>query len=87
MASWHIPPSQAGGELTETVAAICTLALVQGVVLRDGDVHPRARPMREALRRHVPVVDADRRQDGDIAAVLALVPAGGLPIEEPLSVN
>lgn len=72
-------------ELTETVAAICTLALAQGVDLRDGDAHPRARAVRDALRRHVPAVDADRRQDGDIAAVLELVRAGVLPIEEPLA--
>jgi histidine ammonia-lyase len=72
-------------ELTETVAAISTLALAQAVDLRGGDAHPRARAMRDALRIHVPAVDADRRQDGDIAAVLALVRAGALPIGEPLA--
>jgi histidine ammonia-lyase len=43
--------------------------------------------MRDALRAHVPLVDADRRQDGDIATVLALIRAGALPIEESLAVN
>jgi histidine ammonia-lyase len=74
-------------ELTETVAAICTLALAQAVDLRDGAAHPRARAMRDALRRHVAVVDADRRQDGDIAAVLALIRSDRLPIDEPLTVG
>jgi histidine ammonia-lyase len=70
-------------ELTETVAAICTLALCQAVDLRDGaGCHARARAMHAAVRRQVPFNDGDRRQDGDIAAVLTLLRAGELPIGE-----
>ena len=39
--------------------------------------------MRDAVRAEVPPVDADRRQDGDIARVLALHRAGRLPCGAP----
>ena len=38
--------------------------------------------MRDAVRKIVPVNDADRRMDVDIQAVLELYRKGGLPIGE-----
>jgi histidine ammonia-lyase len=69
-------------ELTETVAAIHVLALGQAVDLRGGPVGPRARAIHAAVRAQVAPVDADRRQDGDIAAVLAMIAGDALPIGE-----
>lgn len=70
-------------ELTETVAAIVTLALCQAVDLRGGaNCHRRSLAMHAAVRARVPMVDADRRQDHDIATVLALHRGGALPIGE-----
>jgi len=70
-------------ELTETVAAIATLALCQAVDLRGAsNCHRRSLAMHAAVRAHVPMVDADRRQDHDIAAVLAMHRGGDLPIGE-----
>lgn len=73
-------------DLTETVAAICLLALCQAVDLRGGEgCHTRARHMRDVVRRVVPFNDGDRRQDGDIAAILTLLRTDALPIEERAS--
>jgi histidine ammonia-lyase len=70
-------------ELTETVAAIVTLALCQAVDLRKAEnCHRRSLAMHAAVRARVPMVDADRRQDHDIATVLALHRSGALPIGE-----
>ncbi len=70
-------------ELTETVAAIATLALCQAVDLRGAvNCHRRSLAMHAAVRAVVPMVDADRRQDHDIAAVLAMHRNGALPIGE-----
>jgi histidine ammonia-lyase len=70
-------------ELTETVAAIHTLALCQAVDLRDGEgCGPRSLAMRDAVRARVPRLEADRRQDGDIHAVLELLRTDALPIGE-----
>ncbi len=67
-------------ELSETVAAVHTLALCQAVDLREGDADAlRSRALRDAVRKGVPMNLADRRQDGDIAHVLALHAAGDLP--------
>jgi histidine ammonia-lyase len=67
--------------LTETVAAICTLALCQAVDLRRGqNCHARALNMRDAVRQRVHFNERDRRQDVDIAAVLKMMRAGELPI-------
>lgn len=70
-------------ELTETVAAIGVLAMCQAVDLRGGqNCHRRARALHAAVRARVPMVDADRRQDHDIATVLAMHRAGALPVGE-----
>jgi len=70
-------------ELAETVAAIGLLAACQGVDLR-GDVPPcGVRALRDAVRAVVPPLDADRRQDDDIARVLALHRTGELPCGVP----
>ena len=67
-------------ELSETVAAVHTLALCQAVDLREGDADSlRSCAMRDAVRKAVPMNVADRRQDGDIAQVLARYRAGELP--------
>jgi histidine ammonia-lyase len=67
-------------ELGETVAAVHTLALCQAVDLREGDADAlRSVVLRDAVRKAVPMNVADRRQDGDIAQVLARYRAGELP--------
>ena len=66
-------------ELTETVAAVHTLAVCQAVDLRNGLAGAvRSRTLRDAVRKSVPMNVADRRQDWDIARVLALHEAGDL---------
>lgn len=68
-------------EMTETVAAICALALAQAVDLRGTEqCGARSRLMRDAIRAVAPFNDADRRQDVDIARVLELMRGGGLPV-------
>jgi len=65
-------------ELTEQVMAISLLAAAQAVDLRlrvGGACHPRSLALRDAVRERAPFVDADRRQDGDIAAILAMIDA------------
>jgi histidine ammonia-lyase len=69
--------------LTETVAAICTLALCQAVDLRQGEnCYTRSKAMHDAVRARVSFNDRDRRQDVDIAAVLTMIRQGELPIGE-----
>ncbi len=70
-------------ELTETAAAIGVLVMCQGVDLRGGEgCHWRSRAMHAAVRGSIPVVDADRRMDVDIAAVLEAFRGGALPTGE-----
>jgi histidine ammonia-lyase len=70
-------------ELTETVLAIVQLALCQAVDLRNGEgCHRRSRELHQAVRRTIPLVDADRRQDHDIHAVLDLYRTDRLPTGE-----
>jgi histidine ammonia-lyase len=70
-------------ELTETVLAIVQLALCQAVDLRDGKgCHGRSRKLHDAVRKVVPINDADRRQDIDIHHVLELYRSAKLPIGE-----
>jgi histidine ammonia-lyase len=64
-------------ELSETVAAIGLLAAAQGAELR-GTPPPRLAALVAALRREVPALAADRRQDLDITRVLALHRSGAL---------
>ena len=71
-------------ELAETTAAIALLAACQAVDLRERlepevPLGPRARVLRDAVRKAVPHLAADRRQDLDIARVLELWRGGALP--------
>jgi histidine ammonia-lyase len=66
-------------ELTETVAAIHLLAVCQAVDLREGEACARrSLLLRDSLRKHVAPNVADRRQDLDVALVLALHRDGSL---------
>jgi histidine ammonia-lyase len=65
-------------ELSETVAAIALLADCQALELRGDADAGRTRVIRESVRRAVPAVTADRRQDLDIERVLGLYRAGAL---------
>ena len=71
-------------ELTETVAAILLLADSQALELRGDAAAGRALELRELVRREVPALVADRRQDRDIERVLALYRAGELRIDASL---
>ncbi len=68
-------------ELSETVAAIHLLAVCQAVDLRGG-AHGLARSLflRDAVRKSIPMLREDRRQDLDIQRVLELYREGALPI-------
>ena len=68
-------------ELAETVAAILLLAGCQALDLRGATAaRGRARALHDAVRKEVPMLRADRRQDVDIARVLAALRAGALPL-------
>ena len=70
-------------ELTETVAAILQLASSQAVDLREeSEVAPQGKLLRDAVRKSVSMLQADRRQDHDIDAVLDIYRSGALPIGE-----
>jgi histidine ammonia-lyase len=67
-------------ELAETVAIIELLALCQAVDLRGPETcKRRSRALHAAVRALVARNDGDRRQDVDIAAVLAVYRRGELP--------
>ncbi|MDJ0786923.1 MAG: aromatic amino acid ammonia-lyase [Myxococcota bacterium] len=68
-------------ELCESVGAMLLLALGQAVDLRtpEASLLPSAR-FHAALRKHVPPVTTDRRQDRDIDTLLRLLSAGELPL-------
>lgn len=69
-------------ELTETVSAICLLALAQAVDLRkDEGCHARGRALRDAVRAVVPFNDRDMRQDGHIALVKEMIRNRALPLD------
>lgn len=71
-------------DLAETAAAMVTLAAVQAVDLRkQHGCHQRSRQLHASLRTAVPMVQADRRMDRDIARVLELVNTGALDIGSP----
>jgi histidine ammonia-lyase len=66
-------------DMVETVAAIHTLALAQAVDLREGaGCHRRSQALHAQVRALVPQNLADRRMDGDIAAILELHRSGRL---------
>ncbi|MCH9650143.1 MAG: aromatic amino acid ammonia-lyase [Deltaproteobacteria bacterium] len=68
-------------DLTETVAAIATLALCQGVDLRGLDsCRPRTLAMHRKVRERVKFNQGDRRQDVDIEQVLDLLRNDELPM-------
>ena len=68
-------------DLTETVAAIALLAACQALDLRGSESGSRrGRALRDAIRKEVPWVAEDRRQDLDIERVLALYRASTLPV-------
>jgi histidine ammonia-lyase len=67
-------------DLTETVAAIVLLAGCQAIDLRGKECGSRrARALRDAVRKEVPMLREDRRQDLDIERVLTLYREGTLP--------
>ncbi len=67
-------------ELAETVSAIVLLAGCQALDLRGaGGERARSRALLRAIRKEVPMLSTDRRQDHDIARVLALLRANALP--------
>ncbi|MDX3537515.1 aromatic amino acid ammonia-lyase [Streptomyces sp. MB09-01] len=66
-------------ELTEEVAAIHLLAACQALQLRGVDqMAPRTKAVHALVRTVAPFVDADRRMDADIAAVVDLIRSGAL---------
>ena len=67
-------------DLSEAVASIALLAVCQCVDLRGGAPSRQSRKLHEAVRKHVPALRGDRRQDGDIARVVELVRSGSLPL-------
>ncbi len=68
-------------DLAETVAAIGLLASCQALDLRgEGGARRRSRALLVAVRKVVPTLREDRRQDLDIASVLALLRANELPL-------
>jgi histidine ammonia-lyase len=70
-------------DLVETVAAIHTLALCQAVDLRGRERSClRAQALHGTVRHFVPVNDADRRMDLDIALVLDAYRSERLPLGE-----
>jgi len=70
-------------ELTETVVAILLLAACQAVDLRGEEITSnRARELHGSVRKAVPMLQADRRQDVDIEAVLELYRAGELALAD-----
>jgi len=68
-------------ELVETVAAIALLACCQATELRrDDSPSRRGRALLAAVRKEVPMLREDRRQDRDIARALTLLRADRLPL-------
>lgn len=68
-------------ELGETVASIGLLAVCQALDLREGG--HQLRPLlalRDFVRKSVPRLEGDRRQDRDIARVLTLLRGDNLPL-------
>ena len=71
-------------ELAERVLAIALLAACQALELRGAEAaRPKNRALLSEVRRTVPANTADRRQDGDIEAVVAGLRAGRLGLGSP----
>jgi histidine ammonia-lyase len=70
-------------DLTEWVSAIALLAVCQCVDLRGRAPSRATRRLHEAVRKHVPMLRADRRQDADISRIVDLVRARALPLAPP----
>jgi histidine ammonia-lyase len=70
-------------DLSEATAAIALLAVCQCVELRGGAPSRASRRLHEAVRKHVPPLHADRRQDADIARVVELIRDRALPFDPP----
>jgi histidine ammonia-lyase len=71
-------------ELSETVGAIVLLASCQAVDLRlarGGRIPALLVRLHQAVRGRVEMLREDRRQDVDIASVLALLRSGALPLD------
>jgi len=66
-------------ELTETVACVGLLAACQAAELRGGALPPQLAGLVASVRRDVPALTADRRQDVDIERLLERLRAGTLP--------
>jgi histidine ammonia-lyase len=72
-------------ELTETVSAILTLAAAQAVDLRgEAESSSPSMAMRDRVREIIPMLVEDRRQDVDIARLIALHRDGELPCPPPI---
>ena len=70
-------------DLVETICAIHLLTVCQAVDLRGEDnCHPASVEIRNAVRKHIPMVEADRRMDLDIQAALKLYRNDQLPLGE-----
>ncbi|HEX6025162.1 MAG TPA: aromatic amino acid ammonia-lyase [Solirubrobacter sp.] len=66
-------------EIAQHIAAIHLIALAQALDLRGVELaSPKAREAHAMIRERVPFLDADRRMDGDIAAVVELIRSGAL---------
>ncbi len=72
-------------DLTEAVAAIALLAVCQSLDLRGVAPSRASQRLHKAVRKHVPMLRADRRQDADIACVADLVRARTLPLSAPFA--
>jgi len=69
-------------ELSEGVGAIVLLAGCQGLDLREGGSGLRGLlALRDAVRKAVPMLREDRRQDRDIERVLDLLRSDALPLD------
>jgi len=75
-------------ELTETVSAILLLAAAQAVDLRGPEqCSKQSVAMRDAVRSEVEMLDADRRQDVDIARLITMHRDAVLPCPPPVDVR
>jgi phenylalanine ammonia-lyase len=66
-------------EIAQHVAAIHLIAICQALDLRGVEqASPAARAVHALVRSHVPFMDADRRMDADVSAVVELIREGAL---------